>query len=97
MEYLVESGKFSFSYSELKEEYLEYKRMSDKDFISDIPKLLHFTCFVLFLKEIPAHAILCDDGIIHQLIHLINDDTKDGALLELQSIRETFNEICKLA
>lgn len=71
--------------------------MSDKDFVADLPKLLHFVVFVCYLKEQPNHAILCDDGIIHQIVHLMNKETREQALLELPHIRECFNAICKLA
>lgn len=96
MDYLVEGSKYSLSYSALREDYLRYKAMPDADFAASAIKILHFSCIVCYLKEMPAQAVLIDKGIIHELVHLLDADTKPDALRELPGIREKFNKICEL-
>ncbi len=96
MDYSVEGSKYSLSYSELREDYLRYKAMLDADFAASAIKILHFSCIVCYLKETSAQAVLIDKGIIHELVHLLDADTKPDALRDLPRIRETFNQICEL-
>lgn len=93
MDYIVNNKKFNFSYAELKEIYHQYVEMSDVEFFSDLPKLLHYVAFVAFLKEIPTNTLLCDDGLLHELIHML-----DGTELvtDKEDIRELFKELMRL-
>ena len=101
MQYLVEGKKYEFSYSDLKEDYVNYVSMSSTKFFSDIPKVLHFICVVSYIKEIPAYNLLSDEGLMHQLIHLLDDSTKDepnvNNTMVKQQIRRDFKLLCKLA
>lgn len=97
MQYLVDNKHaYSFSYKELQSDYYRYLDMTDVEFVEHISELLHFVCFVCFLKEVPAGQILSDKGLLHQLIHLQNEDTKQQALNDLQEIRTKFDVICNL-
>ena len=96
MEYLVGDKRFSFSYQGLFEDYVRYSRMNDAEFLENIVPILHFTCFVCYLKEIPTGCCLVDNGIIHQLVHLLQEETRPQALRELEDIRDTFNKVCEL-
>lgn len=93
MEYLVDNKKFSFSYKETKELYLEFKEMSDEVFFSDIPKLLHFVCFVGWFKELGMESLISDVGIIHELVHIL-DGTE--TVLTKKEIRNNFNKLLEL-
>jgi len=96
MEYLTESGKrYHFSYTELKDEYKRLSGLSDNKFFTNLSKLLHFTIFVSYLKEIPADCLLSDDGIIHELVHLLNKETRDD--VNKKRLRENWNKILKLS
>lgn len=101
MEYLINTKKYSFSYSELKEDYLDYTSMSSAKFFSDIPKVLHFVCIVSYIKELPTYILLSDEGLIHQLVHLMDNQTKDEPNIDNTSvrrqIRRDFKTLCKLA
>lgn len=97
MDYLVEGSIFSLSYRGLREDYLLYKAMPDAEFTENAIKILHFTCIVCYMKEISAQSVLSDKGIIHELVHLLDANSKDDALRELPKIREKFNRICELA
>ncbi len=96
MQYKVGENLFSFSYQELKIQYQEYKNMTDEEFCANIPKLLHFVCFICYLKEVPTSVALADYGIVHQLVHLLDDDTSDDPIINLSDIREEFNIVCEL-
>lgn len=87
--YVLEDGsQRRLSYSELKEDYLRYKHMSDTEFEDNIPQILHFCCIVAFLKETPTYVVLADDGIIHRLVHRLSkiDDN-----IDLRGLRDLFN------
>ena len=76
MEYVLDDKKFSYSYKQLKEQYLKFKEMSEEEFFSDIPRLLHFACFVGWIKELGNECLISDVGIIHELVHLLEKDVE---------------------
>lgn len=95
--YLVGNSKYSLNYQYLREDYLKYKAMSNENFMKHLKDILHFACIVCWLKE-RGQAALRDDGVIHQLTHLIgkvNCDISEEKLLEIT--REIFNRECELA
>lgn len=96
VEYIVEGSKYSLSYQDLVSDYWRFRGMTDAEFISSANEIVHFACVVGYLKELPASCVLSDKGIIHQLIHLLNHDTHDGAKNEIEQIREVFNSVCQL-
>lgn len=93
MEYIVNNKKYHFSYSELQDKYWEFRNASDEEFFSNIPELLHFVVFVAWFKEIGTNVLLADDGLLHELIHMLNGvetvECKD-------EIREMFNNLMRL-
>ena len=93
MEYLVGDKRFSFSYKELKERYLKYVDYTDEKFLANIKEILHFVVFVSYVKEIDSRALLSDDGLIHELVHLLNGVETVG---NLEDIRDNFKELMKL-
>lgn len=94
MEYLVGDKRFSFSYKELKERYLKYVGYTDEKFLANIKEILHFVVFVSYLKEIDSKVLLPDDGLIHELVHLLNDvETVEN----LEDIRDNFKELMNLS
>lgn len=96
MEYIVDNNKYILNYQELKNDYLFYKSLSDKEFLNNIIKIIHFCCMVSYLKNLPTSCVLIDNGIIHELIHLLDDNTKDEAINRLLKIRNLFNELMEL-
>ena len=95
MEYLVEGKKYHISYQDLKEQYILFCKMSDIEFRSNLPSIIHFACVVCYLKEMPIYLCLSDEGIIHQLAHLI--DIPDCKLIQIKQIRRLFKLHLKLA
>lgn len=87
IEYLSEGAKFSLSYQELREHYLNFCEMSDSDFLKNLPDALHLACIICFLKETPTYVCLTDKGIIHELVHLLKEN---GTTTSLQEIRDLF-------
>ena len=94
MIYLVDGTQYKLSYKELKNHYIDFTFMSDKEFIEKLPNAAHLACMICFLKEIPTENCLSDKGIIHELIHLMS--TPKEELLDLSEIRELFNNQLKL-
>lgn len=95
MEYKVGNSTFSLSYQELRNDYFYYKNLSDADFMKNLIKALHFACIVSYLKENSLESTVGDKGIIHEMIHLL--DIPDEPLIDLQEIRNLFNEVLYLA
>ncbi len=96
MEYIVEGTTFDWSYSELRQGYYHFIELSDDEFLADLPAVLHFACFVCFIKEIPSYVCLSDKGIIHELVHMLQSGV-DGSVSSLNEIRKLFKEQLKLA
>jgi hypothetical protein len=94
MEYLVNGKRFTLSYIELREKYFMFIKMSDKEFLNNLPSAAHFACIVGWLKELPNDAVIGDQGIVHEIIHLIhipNSNTRN-----LKEIRKQFKQLLKL-
>lgn len=93
MEYIVDDKKYLLSYQELKNKYHEFCQMNDDEFVKNIPAALHLACVILYLKEEPSYCVLCDRGIIHELVHLLH--IPDDA--DLRHTRKMFELWLKLA
>ena len=97
MDYISNSGvRYTFSYEELRVKYNEIIKMTDSEFIHCLPSILHFACFVAYLKEIPTYNVLGDEGIIHELVHLL-DISDYGTKYKIKEIRKKFKEQLKIA
>ena len=94
MEYILDDKKFSFSYKQLKEQYLKFKEMSEEEFFSDIPRLLHFACFIGWIKELGNDCLISDVGIIHELVHLLEKDVETA--LTKEELRGKFLTLLEL-
>ena len=92
-----EAGQYSLCYQSLRDDYQRYAMMSDEAFIADLLGALHFACYVCYIKEIGTDFALADNGVIHELVHLLIPETRPDATRELQRIRDTFNRDCCLA
>lgn len=95
MEYVSNDRKFNVSYSELKQTYYTFVAMTDEEFVSGILAALHFACFVCYFKEIPGQAVLCDTGLIHELVHIAHTGVEGTT--KLADIRADFEETLRLA
>ena len=93
MEYSLENKRYSLQYQDLKSEYLSFCNMSDEQFIDNIEKALHLACIICYLKGF-GNSVLADNGIIHELVHLLDLET---TIIDLREIREQFEEVLKLA
>lgn len=93
--YLIGESRYSLSYSELRELYLQYCGLTDTTFMSKLPEIAHFACVVSYLKEIPLEHVVGDKGIVHELVHLMH--IPDGNTRTLKEIRKQFKFQLKLA
>lgn len=78
MDYIIEDiyndkKIFNFNYQELIQEYNYIESLNEEDFFNNIPKILHTVCFISYLKNIPSYILLCDEGLIHELIHVLDN------------------------
>lgn len=83
-EYVYDPDLLSFYYK-------KFISLDDKEFLDKIPDALHFACYVCWLKEIESENCLADNGIIHELVHLLKPN--DYILKDLPVIRKKFKEI----
>lgn len=95
MDYLVNNNKYSLSYQGLKYQHEVLCDMPDHEFRDNLPEALHLACVICYLKEINTENCLSDEGIIHQLIHLL--DIPDDPIIDIKKIRQLFKEQLKLA
>lgn len=95
MEYIQNGKRYSLSYQELRENHILMARMSDERFLDALPQAMHLACVLCWLKELPSSQVLGDEGIIHQLAHLMH--IPDEPLIDLAEIRKQFNEQLALA
>ena len=101
MEYLVPDekygtgfGRYGLDYQSLKDDFERYKKMTDLEFVTNLPKILHYASFVCFFKNLPTGKIHIDTGIMHELIHLLNGEPE--SLRIIKRIRRDFNKDCAL-
>ena len=94
MEYTINNKKYSVSKSELQKEYQKVVAYTDIEFLENIASIAHLACIISFYKDLPNVETLSDEGIVHQLIHLM--DIPNEPLIDLQEIRCLFNKIMEL-
>ena len=96
IEYKIPGGQpedtYIISYLSLKEEYLRFVDMSDREFTDSIVEAAHFACICCWFKGIGPEASIGDRGIIHELLHY---ELGEGSI-SLVRLREEFNETLKL-
>jgi hypothetical protein len=98
-------GKYGFSYQDLRDDYHRYTLMSDEAFLANLLDVLHFACFVCYVKEAQTQWVLADTGIVHELIHLLMEERNqrlgrhewEVTTTSLDKIRDIFNRDCCLA
>lgn len=95
MIYLVGEKQYQLSYVDIRERYLQVVNYTDVEFISNIIEILHLACIISYFKELPAECTISDEGIIHQLVHLMHIPSEP--LIDLTEIRNQFNTLLKLA
>lgn len=94
MEYLIEDKKYNLSYTDLRERYNIISNLSLAEFLKKLPEILHLTCIISFLKEVPSYNTLSDTGLIHELVHLLH--IGDEPLVDAEKIRQKFIDEMKL-
>ncbi|WP_411835642.1 hypothetical protein ACLBNB_19905 [Pseudomonas chlororaphis subsp. aurantiaca] len=97
MDYIIGGREYSASYQELREEHARFSGMTDQRFLEELPAALHFAVFVCWFKELPSSVVLSDEGIVHQLAHLIHLKGEPLVMTRLGEIRELFNKQLQLA
>lgn len=96
IDYIVGDATYSFDYQELKREYRRLCLLPDEQFTKELPAALHFAVFVCWVKGLSAQYVLRDDGIIHQLVHLLHLPDEPIITCELPQIRQLFTEQLEL-
>lgn len=89
--YKIGNKEYKYNPSLLRMHYEEFTDMSDADFIQSISRVLHFACFMSFVKNLSHIDTLSDQGIIHELVHLANENTRKYS--NIKEIREKFEDL----
>lgn len=92
--YKVNNSEYQVSYKELKEWYETVRSYSDAEFVLKLPEIIHLTCMLCWFKEVPMDQVIGDEGIVHQLAHLLH--IPNEPIINLVEIRNQFNNLCKL-
>lgn len=93
MTYTSNGKHYSFSYKEVIADYKRFSSMTDERFLANLPDILHFAVYTSYIKELSIENTIADEGIIHQLIHLLAFPNEP--LLDLGEIRKQFNELLR--
>jgi hypothetical protein len=88
--YKVGNKTFVYDKKSLSESFKLYNSYTDVEFLENIVDILHYAVYVCWIKEISSDECLGDDGIVHELVHLLQKNTIGHS--NLQQIRKKFNE-----
>lgn len=95
MEYITSDDKrYHYSYQQLRQEYLRMVEMSDKEFIKNLVPAIHLACAICFFKELGLEPSIGDDGVVHNLAHLMH--IPGEPMIVLADIRRQFKETLRL-
>ena len=94
-EYKREDKTFLFDRGLLEFQYRTFKKMNDKEFLENIVDALHFACYVSWLNKLSTEETLSDTGIIHELIHLTQTNTR--RYQDIRKTRKKFNKLLKIS
>lgn len=95
VDYLVNGKTYGVSYQDLRERHIALCETTDADFLAKLPEALHLACIIAWFKEMPSQHVLSDEGVIHQLVHLLH--IPGCELVVLADVRKQFAEDLKLA
>lgn len=87
-------NEYGLSFEELEEEFVALVEMNDNNFFKNISRAIHFAVFICYIKQIPSYLCLADEGIIHELVHLLQHG-KRGGIKKFSSIRKQFKRELK--
>lgn len=95
LEYRVGDKTYALSYKELRDKYVEFISIKDREFKERLPEALHLACIISYLKEIPNNCLVADDGLLHLIAHQLHipDDTTH----EFREMRRLFKKLLALA
>lgn len=83
---------YRLSYKDLQKDFESFQAMTDKQFVKNLPKIIHYACIVCYLKEKPLEVI-SDEGIIHELVHCL---TNTFGQMPIKELRQLFELECVL-
>lgn len=89
--YNVGDKEYNYDLKRLQYLYVKFINCSDQEFIENIADILHFACYVSWVKEIDAEELMGDQGLIHELVHLLKSSTRQ--YVELESLRNNFEKL----
>lgn len=87
--------QYELSYRELKNKHETICAYDDEVFLQELPDIIHFACLVSYFKQLSVAQTLSDEGIIHQLVHLLH--IPDEPTVSLTDIRKDFEMLLKLS
>jgi len=87
--YSVGDKTYNYNYESIQYTQLEIINYTDEEFMDNLPRILHFACLMSYVKNLSIKDTLSDTGIIHELVHLLNEGTR--SYVDLDSLRDNFN------
>ena len=89
-EYKIGGKLYAFDLNEIKGTHSEFMGMNDDEFLENIVGALHLAVYICWIKNIPTDDCLSDTGIIHELVHLVKENTRKYT--DIVKVRKMFNE-----
>ena len=96
MFYIVDDKRYYFKYSDLVGLFSKYEQYTDSEFIDNIVEILHFACFVSYMKGLSLEETLSDEGIVHELVHILHIGDEPTISSKITEIRNKFNKLLKI-
>lgn len=89
--YKIDNKEYVYDPLMLRFHYNTFTIMCDEEFLENLPKILHFSCFMSFVLKLNHIETLSDKGIIHELVHLSNKGTRQFS--EIKKVRDKFDDL----
>lgn len=55
----------------------DFRKINNYEFLRELPRIIHSACFLSYIAiksgALRIDECLCDEGIVHELIHLLNN------------------------
>jgi hypothetical protein len=95
IEYIVGDKTYALSYNELRDKYVEFISIKDREFKERLPEALHLACIISYLKEIPNNCLVSDEGLLHMIAHQLH--IPEHTTNEFRQMRKQFKKLLALA
>lgn len=89
--YKVNEKTYNYNPGSLLRTYEKICDYSEEEFMNNLPEILHFCSFMSFVLDLTNEQTLADGGVIHELVHLLNENTR--LYTKVRDVQEKIEEL----